>query len=321
MSSESATADVRPSHDEVVCTLFEGHYHLGFVVLLNSILRGGFSGLVWAGHRGPLPPWTSQLNKIGTGLFELPNGARLQLETIEPAVHFANYKPDFMLGLIQRGIAKKFLWYFDPDITVRCSWKFFEKWVTYGISLCSEVVNGSMLPRNPLRCMWAEAAANAGWGEPAVQQTRYYNSGFVGLDVKYSTFLKRWRDAIALAFREGTDLSAFMPGTREDAFYTVDQDSLNLSTMYGDEPISPIGPEGMGFVPGGFTLYHSVGAPKPWRKQFFRRALQANPPSNGDKHFLECADGPILAFTPSELKAKRRAATLGSIIGRFYHRN
>jgi hypothetical protein len=323
MSSPSATADALPSHDEVICTLFEGHYHFGFAVLLNSILRGGFSGLVWAGHRGPLPPWTSQLKAIGPGLFELPNGAKLQFEAMEPTAHFANYKPDFMLSLIHRGVAKKLLWYFDPDVTVRCAWKFFPKWASFGISICSDVINGSMLPNNPLRCLWVEAAAKAGWGEPTVQQTRYYNSGMVGLEIKHSGFLERWRDAISLAIHagEGMDSTSFLAGTREGIFYLLDQDTMNLTIMYGDEPISGIGPEGMGFIAGGFTLYHSVGSPKPWRKEFFRRALRGIPPNNADKHFLECAEGPIHPFRASELKKKWQTVKIANLIGRFYSRN
>src|ERR1700721_3077236 len=89
------------SHPQVVCTLIEGHYQLGLAALVNSMLRGGFAGLVWAGYRGELPLWTTQLRAIGPELFELPNGARLGFEKLSPGVHFANYKPEFMLHLIQ----------------------------------------------------------------------------------------------------------------------------------------------------------------------------------------------------------------------------
>jgi len=317
----SDTNGVLTSHDQVICTLFEGHYHIGFAVLLNSILRGGFQGLVYAGYRGELPPWTSQLQKICEGAFALPNGAQLVFEKLNPGVHFANYKPDFMLDLVKRGIATRLLWYFDPDITVRCSWNFFTHWAEYGIALCSEIINGDMPPRHPLRCMWVEMMEKYGWGEPVVPQTHYFNSGFLGLNVRYATFLDRWKKATAIAVVEtNIDVTTFMPGTRENAFYAFDQDTLNLTTMYASEPISAIGPEGMGFTVGGFTMYHSVGGPKPWKKEFLRKALAGMPPSNGDKHFLECATGPIRPFTESELKAKLRTAKLGSMIGRFYRR-
>jgi len=320
LTSEVTNVSASVHDDQVICTLFEGHYHIGFAVLLNSILRGGYSGLIYVGHRGELPPWTSQLKQLGPGLFETTNGARLAFELLTPDAHFTNHKPNFMLDLIQRGIATKYLWYFDPDITVRCSWKFLESWAAFGICLISDTTNGNMPPRHPLRCMWVEHALKAGWGEPTTEQTRYFNAGFVGLDVRYASFLERWRDGIAMAVKAGTDVTAFMIGSREDTFFIVDQDMLNLSTMYAREPISAMGPEAMGFVPGGFTMYHSVGIPKPWRKRFVRLALAAKPPSNGDKHFLLCAEGPIQPFTPSELNSMRRAAKVGSMIGRFYIR-
>jgi hypothetical protein len=320
MTIEESEKGTLPRHDQVVCSLFEGNYHLGFAVLLNSLLRGGFSGLVWAGTRGEMPPWTSQLKQLAPGLFELANGAKLKFEQLTSTRHFTNYKPDFMLDLIQRGVAKKHLWYFDPDITVRCSWKFYERWVGFGVSLVSDNMNGAMPPRHPLRCMWVETAKQAGLGEPVSPQTRYFNGGFVALDVQYASFLERWRAFMKMVAEQGTDLGGFMKGSRENPFYASDQDALNLTVMYGDEPVSAIGPEGMGFVPGGFTMYHSVGMPKPWEKRFVRLALEAKPPINADKHFLQCADGPIQPFTAGELKRMRRSALVASMIGRFYRR-
>ena len=320
MISENPPASALLHDEQVVCSLIEGHYHLGFAVLLNSLLRGGFSGLVFAGYRGELPPWTAQLKQLEPLVFELPNGARLGFEEVSPTVHFANYKQAFMLQLIRKGIATRWLWYFDPDITIRCSWKFFERWVEFGVSLVCEQINGLMPERHPLRCLWVEAAMQAGFGVPVAPQTRYFNSGFIAVSVEYAAFLERWQRSMNLAAEQGTDMVGFMSGTRENAFYASDQDALNLTVMYGDEPISAIGPEGMGFVPGGFTMFHSVGTPKPWKKRFLRLAFEANPPSNADKHFLQCADGPIHPFTAAELKSMLRAAWIASMIGRFYRR-
>jgi hypothetical protein len=165
-----------------------------------------------------------------------------------------------------------------------------------------------------------QAAKLAGWSDPTAPQTSYFNGGFVGLNIAHAAFLERWKDAIALAEHHGMDVSAFMKGSREDTFYASDQDTLNLAAMYAEEPLSVIGPEGMGFVPGGFTLYHSVGSPKPWRKPYVRAALQGNPPSNGEKHFLACAEGPIHPYTSSRLKQLLRSAAIASLIGRFYRR-
>jgi hypothetical protein len=56
--------------------------------------------------------------------------------------------------------------------------------------------------------------------------------------------------------------------------------------MCCDTPISEIGPEGMDFIPGGFTMSHAFGQPKPWRKQFVRSALKGQGPSLADKGVL-----------------------------------
>jgi hypothetical protein len=96
---------------------------------------------------------------------------------------------------------------------------------------------------------------------------------------------------------------------------------MNIAAMYANAPLSTIGPEGMGWINGGFTMYHTVGGKKPWRKKFVQSALSGDPPWNGDKHFLECAGGPIQPFSDRKLKSLRRQALLATLIGRFYSRH
>jgi hypothetical protein len=76
----------------------------------------------------------------------------------------------------------------------------------------------------------------------------------------------------------------------------------------------------MGFVPGGFTMYHSLGAAKPWRKNFLRFALKGIPPSNGDRHYLANVAGPIRPYTPGRLGRLRLQGAIAAGIGRFYRR-
>jgi hypothetical protein len=179
------------------------------------------------------------------------------------------------------------------------------------------------MPSNdPIRCEWIEAARKAGWKQPVRLQERYYNGGFAGLSIEHKSFLDVWVAGNELARTAGVDQARIQHGTRASTFFSTDQDALNIATMFSDAPLSAIGPEGMGFVDGGFTMYHSVGGAKPWRKKFLRSALKGVPPWNGDKHFLECADdGPVRPYSDSRLRAMRGSVAVASLISRFYRRS
>lgn len=319
MASTTAPGNL-PSHDQVICTLYEGDFDLGVAVLINSIVRMGFQGLFWVGNRGKLPPWTTPLTRREDGLFQVGD-ALLGFETIDSNRHFGQFKPEFMSSTIDKGIARKNIWYFDPDITVRCEWSFFERWVRHGVCICQEITMGTMPSNHPLRCEWMELARDAGWGEPIRQQERYYNSGFVGMNIEHRTYLDTWKAAVRLANSAGVKRDQFQKGTRAQTFYTVDQDTMNITTMYTRAPLSTIGPEGMGWITGGFTMFHTLGHKKPWRRKFLRSALDGFPPGGGDKHFLECADGPIHPYTAGKLKRMRLSAQWATLIGRFFRRS
>lgn len=319
MSESSTEHSNWPSHEQVICSLFEGDFHLGLAALINSIVRGGFSGLFWIGYRGTLPLWTKQLERNEQGLFRVGK-ALLGFESVKGDRHLGQFKPEFLSQVIDRGIAGKYIWYFDPDITVRCEWEFFERWVRFGVCLCQEITMGTMPSRHPFRCEWIEMALEAGWGQPPQQQERYYNSGFVGMDIAHRDFLGKWIAAIRLANRNGVKPDQFQKGGRTQVFFTIDQDTLNIATMYSQTPLSVIGPEGMGFIPGGFVMYHSVGPSKPWRKEFLASCLRGIPPTLFDKHFLLCAGGPVCPYTRAALMWLRIRATMAAVLGRFYRR-
>ena len=179
---------------------------------------------------------------------------------------------------------------------------------------------GVMPSDHPIRREWLELTRVAGWGEPARQQERYYNGGFVGLSVQNRAFLETWLRANELASASGVDLTRFQTGSRVNTFHFADQDAMNIAAMYAPTPLTTLGPEGMGWIPGGFTMYHSVGGAKPWRKKFLVSALRGIPPSNADKHFLASAFGPIQPYPPNSLKRMRHFARWASFIGRFYRR-
>ncbi len=307
------------SDEEVICTLFEGDYEFGVAVLLNSIVQRGFRGLFWVGFRGALPAWTAGLSKTADGQFQVGE-ARLAFEVLESSHHFSQYKPEFMISLFERGIARDRLWYFDPDITVRCDWSFYQKWIRHGVCLCQEITMGTMPSDHPIRLEWINLARQVGMGDPVRKQERYYNSGFVGLEKAKIGFLQMWKSASRLADLAGVNQGHFLHQNRAETFYTVDQDTMNISTMYSETPFSTVGPEGMGWMTGGFTMYHTLGSMKPWRKRFFLEALKGDPPVGGDRHFISCADGPIQPYSAARLRGLRFSLKLAGLIGRFYRR-
>lgn len=304
-----------------ICTLFEGDYHLGLAAFVNSLVQAGYAGTVWAGYRGKLPPWIHQLERLDTpGEAYLVNGQiRLVFLLLDTDYSLTNYKPQFLINLLA-GEARdcEYLWYFDSDISIRCNWAFFADWQQHGIALCQELVNNILPADSPLRRKWMRAAADIGLGNPRPLNC-YFSGGMVGIPAAQTDFLHTWRRFIERAEAEGCDPRAFMTGSREDAFLSADQDALNITAMYTEHPLTTMGPEAMGFVPAGFTMYHCVG-PKPWKAPFVRRALAGIPPSSADKFFFTQVSSPIRAYSPLQLKIKSLSCAIAALIGRFYRR-
>ena len=181
--------------DTAICTLFEGDYHFGLAAFLNSLVHAGFSGTVWAGYRGPLPPWLGQLQR-GNGQMDeywIRDRVRLVFVKLNVDIHLTNYKPEFMLNLLDNEARDcKYLWYFDPDIYVRAYWPFFTDWQSNGIALCQEIVNNILPPDAPLRQSWIRAAASIGFTDPKPLHY-YHNGGLAGVPREYSGFLEDWK--------------------------------------------------------------------------------------------------------------------------------
>jgi hypothetical protein len=304
-----------------ICTLFEGDFHIGLAGFLNSLVSAGYSGAVWAGYRGTLPPWLNQLKRSKTGELEYRIGDQLDLVLLKIAteIHLTNYKPQFMLDLL-RGPARDcdYLWLFDPDICLRAPWQFFANWQRYGIALCEEIVDNNLPENSPLRREWMEIGSAIGLKDPQ-PLNHYYNGGMVGVPAGHASFLESWRRLIEYAGKSGNDLKTMMPGNREMPFHAGDQDALNIAAMFAEYPLSTLGPQGMGFVPGDAKMYHAVGQ-KPWRGSFLWRALTGVPPTGAMKFFLTQADSPIRPFTRLGLGVRRLSCSAAAFIGRFYRR-
>lgn len=323
MSNSAEIGQVSPEHTGI-CTLFEGDYHLGLAAFLNSLTKAGYEGTVWAGYRGNLPPWTGQLKAISsesTDTYQIENGPRVIFLPVSTDAHLTNYKPDFMLRLLDHEAAGvRYLWYFDPDIFLLADWSYFNTWQRFGMALCQDVVDNILPSDSPLRNQWIELAASIGFTNPRLVD-HYYNAGMVGVPSEHKQFLSDWKKMIQLAESLGYDTRVLGHGSRETPFNMGDQDALNAAIMYTRCPLTTLGPQGMGFVFGAsMAMYHAVG-PKPWRGSLLLRSLKGLPPSGAAKCFLAHAGQPIRAYGTVQLLAKRLECLLASFVGRFYRRS
>lgn len=324
-STESANNSSRISQTprglSVICTLYEGEYHAGVGALVNSLYARGFRGDIYAGFREEVPPWSKAAGrKDGTGwLYEVGNGCRLHFVPLRPTQHFNNYKPNFLLSLMEEHCpnAENFF-FFDPDIIVRAQWDFFERWVSRGIALCEDV-NDYLPPHHPVRQAWKEYLKKVGL---QVQQepAKFYNAGFFGLRREHNSFLHGWKQLFACRAGDGANLSDFVLFDFEYPYMSTDQDLMNVALMLVTHPITAVGPEGMGFRPGGYVMSHSAGDIKSWRKRFLWEALKGRAPTAADKEFIQHTRTPIEVCSGPQLAVKRIGVRIGALIGRFYRR-
>lgn len=303
-----------------VCTLFEGHYHYGVGALVNSLYRQGYRGTVWAGYRGALPAWAAE-GVAGERFFqvEVAEGFHVRFIPLATDRHLTHFKPDFMLHVLGEQPEISAVFYVDPDVTIRCPWSFFEKWARRGIALIEDITNGTMPANHPLRLEWIEFGASLGMGVKR-DLAQYFNGGFVGVSREFESFLFLWKKALDALEERGVNLRNFMAPHRSDPFFAADQDTLNLTAMATEHPISTIGPEGMDFVPGGFTMSHCVGQPKPWKKAMTRSALAGWRPSPADHGYLAHAEHPIRLYSKWELLWRRLDLLCGAAVGRLWNR-
>lgn len=308
-----------PSHP-VVTTLFEGDYHLGAAVLINSLCAAGFAGTVVCGHRGPVPPWAPAAGTLGA--------VAVEFVALEMTAHLTNYKPEFLLHVwTQLHPDATHLYYFDPDIVIRARWAFFEEWADYGVALVEDV-NSPLPESHPRRSAWRACLAVR--RQLVRRETSFYvNGGFIGLATAQRGFLHEWHEAMRIVGDEIGGLAhsmfSFGAGDPDRAaptypFNKTDQDALNIAVMTASQPVSIMGGEGMDFRPGGWTMAHALGGEKPWRKKYLRAALAGRAPTAADREFWRLAGAPLAVFSQGIRARRRRALALAGLIGRFYRR-
>lgn len=311
--------------DLAVCTLFEGHYHFGLAALVNSLYKNNFRGQVYVGFRGALPPWAQNaqpnaaLSWVDAKTFTLQDDLAIHFLPLQTKWHLANYKPTFMLDLIDGPAANaEGIFYFDPDITIVNTWDNFEDWISYGVALVHEIVSNDMPETHPLRQGWAELINRFELG-PVRRINSYINSGFCGVSKEHKGFLLLWKHIMKIAV-EHYDLPVGQLGSRNRPylFRLTDQDAFNISAMCSKEPISEIGPEAMGFIHGAIKMAHATGSPKPWKKKYLFSALNGKAPSFADKAFWNNIDGIINCLPKSTIRLKKMGLQFSTFMCRFY---
>lgn len=312
-----------------VCTLFENDHHLGLCALINSLEKNSFSGSLYAGYRGSIPKWVNAFETIdldyrwkGKKIIKINAGLFIHFLPLETEIHFCNYKPTFMLSIFEE-ISENIngLIYFDPDIVVKCDWEYFERWISYGIALVHEIKSLDMAPNHPLRKQWEKEVLSLIGRKVRNQLTSYINSGFCGIRREYKSFLKDWEHIIQIAIEHfGLGSNEMHNNNRLYIFHSTDQDALNIAAMCSDHPLTEMGPEAMDFIPGGWTMSHAIGLPKPWEKSFIVSMMKGMPPTLAEKEYWKNINGPVRSFNRSSIFRKQLIISMASLVGRFYKR-
>ncbi|WP_051211355.1 hypothetical protein [Runella zeae] len=316
----------------IVCTLFEGNYHYGVVSLANSLYKHGFRGNIYAGYRGYLPHWTK--NAIENNLLQW-NGATtitvnenlvIHFLPLDTSYHLTNYKPDFMLRLLNKYSCDA-ICYFDPDIIINAPWSFFEEWLNCGITLCEDV-NSPLEKFHPRRVAWRNYYLNSPI-ELMFKSSIYVNGGFVGLLTRYINFLDTWKKAQELMASavgglnrsklQGHQLPLNVSGPFAP-FSATDQDALNIAIEASFFDFSFLHKEAMGFENGLCIMPHALGVTKPWNFKPFLSLIKGNPPRLVDKIFWEFTEEPVRAYPSSKVLRMKFIIKVCTFLSRFYKR-
>jgi hypothetical protein len=312
MSSQGQTA---------ICTLWEKDFHKGTGALVNSLVRSGFQGKVWAGYRGPLPPWAADARAISPDIHSVAAGPNVEvlLVRLETSMHFAQYKALWMLDVLNRlDPYAGALYYFDPDVMLLASWSFFEQWLTYGIAACED---GSypLNPTHPLVRGWQAYAATLGYPDWHFFGAQL-NSGLVGISRQHIAFLDLWQKLMDDVRRDFQLSESLKTSRRTDLFYASDQDVLTMAFCVSDFPISYVGQDGMAFGRGEWLTVHAY-SPKPWRRRVFRDLLvEGHKPDTALRQYWSLVSEPLAIEPEGRVRRHRRWIPLAALLSRFYKR-
>jgi len=178
-----------------------------------------------------------------------------------------------------------------------------------------------MPPTHPVRREWEQVIKSCNM-RVTKNLNSYINAGFFGVSKRNIEFLQVWSLIMRKAVSDfGFSNEHFEFSNRTELFFAGDQDGLNIAAMCCESPLSEVGPEGMDFIYGGFTMSHAIGSPKPWKKNYLSSAIKGNAPSMADKEFWLNMKFPIRCFNDNKIKLKHFFIGIAALIGRFYKRS
>jgi hypothetical protein len=321
--------------NSIICTLFESHYHCGVAALTNSLHKQGFKGSIFAGYKGSLPKWATAVRNNasfawqGSTVLQVANGLQIYFLPLETDYHLTNYKPDFLLEVLQRvHIQPTSIFYFDPDIVISSPWNYIQEWVDCGIALCEDV-NSPISKNNPRRIAWRKFFGDKGFNLK-FKDSIYVNGGFIGASISDVSFIQMWKQlqeemATEIGGLNRSSLTGLELPEKIKSPYSpfskTDQDALNAAVEGWQGIVSLAGKEAMAFAMGTVLFPHALGVPKPWQCNYLRQAFAGYAPRLVDKKYWDCVDGPLKLFSNNLISRKKLAVALASFIGRFYQRS
>lgn len=311
-----------PAGLSAACAVGDGDFHYGVAALANSLVRSGFEGTLWVGHRGPEPPWAGSArdDRPGVRRMDAAPGVSVAFFRVEGDGLLAAHKPRALLRVLDELAPDvRRLFFFDADIVVKGAWDVFEDWAADGVALCLDICDTYMLPGHPKRRAWARMLERRGF--PVREVTGHFNSGFLGIGRAHASLLEVWARLVEALPEEGRPAHVRRFRSRASPLHFMDQDMLNAAAMGCDVPLSPIGPEAMDAAfPYGPWMAHAYWRAKPWKRDYLKDALRGHPPDKAHAVFWEHFDGPIRPFPDAELRRRRLALRAARLIGRFYAR-
>jgi len=318
----------------VICTLFEGNYHYGVAALANSLFKQGFRGSIYAGYRGTLPDWCSSatddlsLGWVGARTLFVRPDFKVHFLPLLTTYHLTNYKPDFMLELLDNTLIDvDSIFYFDPDIVLVAPWKYLEEWISCGIAVCEDI-KSPLEKFHPRRVGWRRYYQEFNI-ELRFKNAIYVNGGFVGLQSSSKEFLYKWKTlqehmAINIGGLEKSSITGHSKLSDNisviySPFGATDQDALNATIEACDLDISFMRKEAMSLAKGTPVLMpHALGQPKPWNYRPFKSFIKGRGTRFVDKQFWMSVEYPIRVYSKNKIAYMGFSMKIISLLNRFY---